>query len=133
MWSGAYQCWGKENKEAPLRTTSPPGVLNGVVSNFEIKEFDGCANPHLGLAAIIVVGIDGLRRHLSLPEPIDLALFLYSLFFLIFIFFSNLSSATAQLVDDPNTTATVDKEAEDRECHARDLKVGLDAQRSGQG
>ncbi|XP_031280792.1 protein fluG [Pistacia vera] len=70
-WSGAYQCWGKENREAPLRTACPPGIQDGLVSNFEIKCFDGCANPHLGLAAIIASGIDGLRRHLRLPEPID--------------------------------------------------------------
>ncbi|EOY07990.1 Glutamate-ammonia ligases,catalytics,glutamate-ammonia ligases isoform 2 [Theobroma cacao] len=70
-WSGAYQCWGKENREAPLRTACPPGIPNGFVSNFEIKSFDGCANPHLGLAAIIAAGIDGLRRHLRLPGPID--------------------------------------------------------------
>ncbi|XP_021289768.1 protein fluG [Herrania umbratica] len=70
-WSGAYQCWGKENREAPLRTACPPGIPNGFVSNFEIKSFDGCANPHLGLAAIIAAGIDGLRRHLHLPDPID--------------------------------------------------------------
>ncbi|KAI9153547.1 hypothetical protein LWI28_012944 [Acer negundo] len=70
-WSGAYQCWGKENREVPLRTACPPGVQDGLVSNFEIKSFDGCANPHLGLAAIIAGGIDGLRRHLRLPEPID--------------------------------------------------------------
>ncbi|KAG6693494.1 hypothetical protein I3843_09G003000 [Carya illinoinensis] len=70
-WSGAYQCWGKENREAPLRTACPPGISDGLVSNFEIKSFDGCANPHLGLAAIVAAGIDGLRRHLSLPEPID--------------------------------------------------------------
>ncbi|XVF07814.1 hypothetical protein REPUB_Repub06bG0172400 [Reevesia pubescens] len=70
-WSGAYQCWGKENREAPLRTACPPGIPNGFVSNFEIKSFDGCANPHLGLAAIIAAGIDGLRRHLHLPEPIE--------------------------------------------------------------
>ncbi|KAK1289968.1 hypothetical protein QJS10_CPB18g01692 [Acorus calamus] len=68
-WSGAYHCWGKENREAPLRTASPPGVLNGLVSNFEIKSFDGCANPHLGLAAIMAAGIDGLRRSLRLPKP----------------------------------------------------------------
>uniref|UniRef100_A0A2N9FS14 GS catalytic domain-containing protein n=1 Tax=Fagus sylvatica TaxID=28930 RepID=A0A2N9FS14_FAGSY len=70
-WSGAYQCWGKENREAPLRTACPPGIPDGLVSNFEIKSFDGCANPHLGLAAIVAAGIDGLRRHLSLPEPVD--------------------------------------------------------------
>ncbi|KAL6987313.1 glutamine synthetase [Sarracenia purpurea var. burkii] len=70
-WSGAYQCWGKDNREAPLRTASPPGVPNGIVSNFEIKAFDGCANPYLGLASVIAAGIDGLRSHLTLPEPID--------------------------------------------------------------
>ncbi|XP_062001966.1 protein fluG-like [Rosa rugosa] len=70
-WSGAYKCWGKENREAALRTACPPGIQAGLVSNFEIKSFDGCANPHLGLAAILAAGIDGLRRHLCLPEPID--------------------------------------------------------------
>ncbi|ERN04790.1 hypothetical protein AMTR_s00140p00082700 [Amborella trichopoda] len=71
MWSGAYHCWGKENREAPLRTACPPGIANEVVSNFEVKVFDGCANPYLGLAAIMAAGIDGLRRRLTLPEPID--------------------------------------------------------------
>eukprot|EP00250_Pteridium_aquilinum_P008963 c18342_g1_i1 orf=64-2613(+) len=70
-WSGAYQCWGQENREAPLRTSCPPGTHHEVVSNFELKSFDGCANPHLGLAAIMAAGIDGLRKHSELPEPID--------------------------------------------------------------
>ncbi|XLR55360.1 hypothetical protein S83_006032 [Arachis hypogaea] len=70
-WSGAYLCWGNDNKEAPLRAASPPGTPDGLVSNFEMKSFDGSANPHLGLAAIIAAGIDGLRRHLPLPEPVD--------------------------------------------------------------
>ncbi|EPS69511.1 hypothetical protein M569_05253 [Genlisea aurea] len=70
-WSGAYQCWGMENREAAIRAASPPGTPHGSVSNFEIKVFDGCANPHLGLAAIIAAGIDGLRRNSTLPEPID--------------------------------------------------------------
>ncbi|KAL3646816.1 hypothetical protein CASFOL_009360 [Castilleja foliolosa] len=70
-WSGAYLCWGRENREAPLRTACPPGTPDGHVSNFEIKVFDGCANPYLGLASIIAAGIDGLRRNSTLPEPID--------------------------------------------------------------
>ncbi|KAG9456803.1 hypothetical protein H6P81_001311 [Aristolochia fimbriata] len=70
-WSGAYRCWGVENKEAPLRTACPPGVSSGLVSNFELKSFDGCANPHLGLAAIMASGLDGLRKKLKLPKPID--------------------------------------------------------------
>ncbi|KAI3995232.1 hypothetical protein MKX01_032034 [Papaver californicum] len=67
-WSGAFHCWGTENREAPFRTACPPGIADGLVSNFELKSFDGCANPHLGLASLIASGIDGLRRHLSLPE-----------------------------------------------------------------
>ncbi|KAL8135908.1 hypothetical protein AgCh_010505 [Apium graveolens] len=70
-WSGAYLCWGKENKEAPLRAACPPGIPDGFVSNFEIKAIDGCANPYLALSSIIASGIDGLRRHLNLPEPIN--------------------------------------------------------------
>ncbi|GMH30183.1 hypothetical protein Nepgr_032026 [Nepenthes gracilis] len=69
-WSGAYLCWGTENREAPLRTACPPGIPGGIVSNFEVRAFDGCANPYLGLAAIIAAGIDGLRKHLCLPDPI---------------------------------------------------------------
>jgi len=53
-----------------LRATSPPGTPGGLTSNFEVKSFDGSANPYLGLAAIVSAGINGLRRHLSLPEPV---------------------------------------------------------------
>ncbi|ESQ45170.1 hypothetical protein EUTSA_v10010120mg [Eutrema salsugineum] len=70
-WSGAFQCWGKENREAAIRTASPPGAPDGLVTNFEIKSCDGSANPHLSLAIIMAAGIDGLRRHLQLPDPID--------------------------------------------------------------
>ncbi|KAM0938866.1 putative glutamine synthetase [Dioscorea sansibarensis] len=74
-WCGAYYCWGKDNKEAPIRTSSPPGVSSDVVTNFEMKSFDGCANPHLGLASIVAAGIDGLRRNLTLPKPIGMTFF----------------------------------------------------------
>ncbi|KAL3676808.1 hypothetical protein R1sor_026756 [Riccia sorocarpa] len=66
-WSGAYQCWGVENKEAPLRACRDLGVI----TNVELKAFDGCANPHLGLAAVIAAGLDGLRRKLQLPPPVN--------------------------------------------------------------
>ncbi|KAF3520871.1 hypothetical protein DY000_02061231 [Brassica cretica] len=70
-FSGAFQCWGKENREAAIRTASPPGAPDGLVTNFEIKACDGSTNPHLSLAIIMAAGIDGLRRHLQLPDPID--------------------------------------------------------------
>ncbi|KAL7601070.1 hypothetical protein Lser_V15G24873 [Lactuca serriola] len=52
-------------------TPIPNSYDHGIVSNFEIKAFDGCASPYLALAAIIAPGIDGLRTHLSPPDPID--------------------------------------------------------------
>lgn len=86
-WSGAYHCWGKENREAPMRTACPPGVSRDLVSNFEIKSFDGCANPYLGLASIIAAGIDGLQRNLSLPEPVGMIKFISYNFRYCFKFF----------------------------------------------
>ncbi|XP_060174561.1 uncharacterized protein LOC132605425 [Lycium barbarum] len=69
--NAAYVCWGKENTEAPLRTASPPGIADDRVSHFEIKAFDACTNPYIGLASIIMAGIDGLRKDSSLPEPVE--------------------------------------------------------------
>ncbi|KAK4377745.1 hypothetical protein RND71_004041 [Anisodus tanguticus] len=69
--NAAYLCWGTENTEAPLRTASPPGIADDRVSRFEIKAFDACTNPYMGLSSIIIAGIDGLRKDSSLPEPVE--------------------------------------------------------------
>ncbi|CAN4109530.1 unnamed protein product [Withania somnifera] len=67
--NAAYICWGKENTEAPLRTTSPPGSAEDLVKCRIFIAFDACANSYLGLAAIIMYGVDGLRKDLSLQKP----------------------------------------------------------------
>lgn len=69
-WNSSYLCWGLECKELTIRACCPPGAPDGVVTNFEIKTFDRSANPHLGLACIIIAGIDGLRRNLPIPDPV---------------------------------------------------------------
>ncbi|TMW98611.1 hypothetical protein EJD97_003804 [Solanum chilense] len=58
-------------KELPVRACCPPGAPNGVVTNFEMKIFDGSANPHLGLASIIIAGIDGMKSKLPVPRPVE--------------------------------------------------------------
>lgn len=69
-WSGAYRCWGVDNREAALRVpTSPDGPGP---TNFEIKTVDATANPYLALGAIIAAGLDGVKRSLELPEPVTL-------------------------------------------------------------
>ncbi|PRW21027.1 ligase [Chlorella sorokiniana] len=64
-WSGAYQCFGPQNREAPLRLCSTPG--NPAAANCELKTSDGTANPHLAAAALIVAGLLGVRQQLRLP------------------------------------------------------------------
>ncbi|KAJ4826933.1 hypothetical protein Tsubulata_013395 [Turnera subulata] len=74
-WSGAYLCWGKENREAPIRTACPPGINDGSVSNFEIKlpqslseslealEKDKALTDLLGEK--LLVAIKGVRKFVS--------------------------------------------------------------------
>ncbi|WMV52396.1 hypothetical protein MTR67_045781 [Solanum verrucosum] len=69
-WNALFLCWGPETKELTMRTCSPPG-MDGAVTNFELRTFDGCANPPLGFAALLVAGIDGLRNNLKIPDPAD--------------------------------------------------------------
>ncbi|XP_060200283.1 uncharacterized protein LOC132628520 [Lycium barbarum] len=68
--NSSFICWGVECKELTVRACCPPGAPDGVVTNFEIKTLDGSTNPHLGLASIIIAGIDGLRRKLPIQKPV---------------------------------------------------------------
>ncbi|KAG9103368.1 hypothetical protein FRC07_010009 [Ceratobasidium sp. 392] len=62
VWSGgAWVCWGRENKEAPLRLCG-----SGKGFNIELKAFDGLANPYLGLAAALAAGVTGLEKEKTL-------------------------------------------------------------------
>jgi glutamine synthetase len=68
FWSGAFRCWGIDNREAALRLPTSP---DGPPSNFELKTCDGSANPYLALGGVVAAGLDGVRRRLDLPEPVS--------------------------------------------------------------
>ncbi len=68
MWSGAYLCYGPDNREAAVRICSPIGSLGSV--NLELKPIDSTGNPYLALGAFIYAGIDGIRRSLDAGEPL---------------------------------------------------------------
>ena len=68
MWSGAYLCYGPDNREAALRICSPVGSAGSV--NLELKPVDSTGNPYLALGAFIYAGIDGIRRGLDPGEPL---------------------------------------------------------------
>jgi glutamine synthetase len=69
-WAGAYQVWGKENREAALRfieaSPSDPGT-----ANLELKCFDPSANPYLLTGAVLAVALAGADRQASLPEEVS--------------------------------------------------------------
>ncbi|MBA3718656.1 MAG: glutamine synthetase [Actinobacteria bacterium] len=70
-WSGAYTCWGYDNREAPLRVPSVFRGLEEASTNVELKTADASCNPYLALGGLIAAGLDGIDRELELPEPVD--------------------------------------------------------------
>ena len=69
MWSGAFTCYGMDNREAAIRVCSPIGPAGSV--NLELKPCDSSGNPYLALGGFIYAGIDGIRRSLDPGEPLS--------------------------------------------------------------
>ena len=65
-WSGAYVCWGTENREAALRFLAG-GPSNPHGANVEVKVVDPSANPYFATATILGLALDGIEQELSLP------------------------------------------------------------------
>ncbi len=68
-WSGAFRCWGFDNREAAVRVLTDP--LTGEPTHFEFKVLDATANPYLALGSIIAAGLDGVRRKLDPGKPVE--------------------------------------------------------------
>ena len=69
-WSGAFRCWGIDNREAALRVPSNPAGSG--VTHVELKTVDASANPYLALGALIAAGLDGIQQQLTLPAPVTI-------------------------------------------------------------
>lgn len=68
-WSGAYACWGMENREAAVRfCAATSGNPHG--ANMEVKCIDGSANPYIAAGAVLTMALDGLARDMSLPDEV---------------------------------------------------------------
>ncbi|MBI4780573.1 MAG: glutamine synthetase [Oscillatoriophycideae cyanobacterium NC_groundwater_1537_Pr4_S-0.65um_50_18] len=68
FWSGAFRCWGMDNREAAVRVPSNPTAPSP--THIELKTVDASANPYLALGATIAAGLDGIRRGLDPGEPL---------------------------------------------------------------
>ncbi len=69
MWSGAFQVWGFNNREAAIRVIKEE---NGTIGHFELKTVDASSNPYLALGGVLAAGIDGIREKMTLPKPVQL-------------------------------------------------------------
>jgi glutamine synthetase len=67
FWSGAFRCWGMDNREAAVRVPSNPGSPSP--THIELKTVDASANPYLALGAVIAAGLDGIQHKLTLGDP----------------------------------------------------------------
>jgi glutamine synthetase len=61
-------CWALENRGALVRVQGAPGDANSHVEN---RMGEPAANPYLYMAANIAAGLDGIRRQLHPPAPVE--------------------------------------------------------------
>ena len=66
-WAGAYQCWGRENREAALRLITGSAGEQESRANLEVKCFDLAANPYLAVGSVMAAGLAGLDTAATLP------------------------------------------------------------------
>jgi glutamine synthetase len=71
-WSGAFACWGWENREAAVRLcAATPGNPHG--ASVELKCIDPSANPYLATAAFLELALEGLADGAPLPPEVTVA------------------------------------------------------------
>ncbi len=70
-WAGAYQCWGKENREAALRLVTGSTGEQDVRANLEVKCFDLSANPYLIVGSLFAAGLAGMDSGATLPAEVE--------------------------------------------------------------
>ena len=61
-------CWAIENRGALIRVQGAPGDSNSHVEN---RMGEPAANPYFYMAANIAAGLDGIRRELQPPDPVE--------------------------------------------------------------
>jgi glutamine synthetase len=61
-------CWAVENRGALVRVQGSPGDSS---SHVEMRIGEPAANPYLYMAANIAAGLDGIRRGLEPPAPVE--------------------------------------------------------------
>jgi len=69
-WSGPWQCWGLENREAALRLVPGTASLRETAANAELKCFDASSNPYLVVGAVTAIATATADEGRTLPQEI---------------------------------------------------------------
>jgi glutamine synthetase len=74
-WSAAFDNLGLRDREAAMRIC-PVRERDDVARQFnvEYRAADAAASPHLLLAVLMLAGLEGLRRQLPCPKPLEMDL-----------------------------------------------------------
>ncbi|MBN2983922.1 MULTISPECIES: type I glutamate--ammonia ligase [Cohnella] len=62
-----YVAWSASNRSPMIRIPASRGLSTRV----EVRNPDPAANPYLALAVMLKAGLDGIKRKLPLPAPVD--------------------------------------------------------------
>jgi glutamine synthetase len=60
-------CWGHDHRMTLVRVPRE----RGAATRLETRLGDGTANPYLASAVVLAAGLDGIRRELTPPAPIE--------------------------------------------------------------
>ncbi|EUJ36072.1 type I glutamate--ammonia ligase [Brochothrix thermosphacta] len=63
----SYIAWSSSNRSPLVRIPSSRGLSTRV----ELRSVDPSANPYLSMAVVLRAGLDGIKRKLEVPAPID--------------------------------------------------------------
>jgi glutamine synthetase len=69
-----YVAWSASNRSPMIRIPASRGLSTRV----EVRNPDPAANPYLALAVMLKAGLDGIKRQLDLPAPIDRNIYVMS-------------------------------------------------------
>ncbi len=67
----SYVCWGQINRSALIRIPACLPGLDHAAARCELRCPDASANPYLAFAAMLASGLDGIRRDLIPPPPVE--------------------------------------------------------------
>ena len=71
-----YISWARVNRGALIRVPhSGPGPSQRYAARLELRCPDPACNPYLAFAVMLKAGLDGIKRRLPLPEPIEESVF----------------------------------------------------------